>query len=300
MNSVLIIGATGAIGSKIAKEIETLKSSFKRAAFLTPLADAGLEKEAKYAAIDLERVIGSLSDPASYSGFDIVVSAVGDDLCAQQPKFIDAAFAGGVKHFYPAEYGADLYNPRTIDEAYFVDKIAARKHLESRVEEEPSLGYTLIMVGLFSDYFLLYNILGLSEDRKSANFIGDPESVLSTTASDDVAKVVAASLLPTHLKSLAGKREVRFSGTTLQVKDLFATFELAQASPINVIYTGFDASFLYAKEQAALGNSFLAKFASAQRSIGFGGAEMINDDNKEYSEIIPTTWKQAVEEFLKK
>src|ERR1700761_3517716 len=36
-------------------------------------------------------------------GFDIVISAVGDALCMNQPKYMDAAFAGGVRHFYPAE-----------------------------------------------------------------------------------------------------------------------------------------------------------------------------------------------------
>lgn len=101
--SVLIIGATGNIGSKISKELAAHKSELKRTAFLTAVADAGPEKEAKYAAIDLERVVGGLSDPASYKGFDIVISAVGDDLCAQQAEFADAAFAAGVKHFYPTE-----------------------------------------------------------------------------------------------------------------------------------------------------------------------------------------------------
>jgi len=37
------------------------------------------------------------------TGFDIVISAVGDALCMNQPKYMDAAFASGVKHFYPAE-----------------------------------------------------------------------------------------------------------------------------------------------------------------------------------------------------
>lgn len=103
MYSVIIIGATGTIGTKLSHELSVQKSAFRRAAFLTPLADAGPEKEARYAKVGLERIVGSLSDPESYKGFDIVISAVGDDLCPKQAEFIDAAFAAGVKHFVPGE-----------------------------------------------------------------------------------------------------------------------------------------------------------------------------------------------------
>jgi aspartate-semialdehyde dehydrogenase len=101
--SVLLLGASGTIGTKIAAELAIHKDQLKRVAFLTPLADAGPEKEEKYKVLQIERVVGSLENPTSYQGFDIVVSAVGDALCASQPKYMDAAFAGGVKHLYPAE-----------------------------------------------------------------------------------------------------------------------------------------------------------------------------------------------------
>lgn len=105
MYSVIILGATGIIGLELVKQFSVQKSHFKRLAFLTALADAGPEKEARYSKVEqqLERVVGSFSDPASYKGFDIVISVVGDDLCAQQHEFIDAAFAAGVKHFFPGE-----------------------------------------------------------------------------------------------------------------------------------------------------------------------------------------------------
>ena len=101
--SVLLLGASGTIGTKIAAELAIHKDELKRVAYLTPLADAGPDKEEKYKALKIERIVGSLEDPSSYQGFNIVVSAVGDALCASQPTYMDAAFAAGVKHFYPAE-----------------------------------------------------------------------------------------------------------------------------------------------------------------------------------------------------
>lgn len=64
--SVLLLGATGLIGRKIARELSNHKSSLKRVAFLTPTANAGQEKEEKYSKIPLERVVGALEDTNSY------------------------------------------------------------------------------------------------------------------------------------------------------------------------------------------------------------------------------------------
>ena len=101
--SVLLLGATGTIGSQIALKLAKYKDQLGRVAFLTPSADGGAEKEARYKNVPIPRVVGSYEDPASYKGFDIVISAVGDPLCEAQIKYIDASFEGGVKHFYPAE-----------------------------------------------------------------------------------------------------------------------------------------------------------------------------------------------------
>jgi len=101
-NSVLLIGATGFVGTKIAAELAVHKDQFKRVAFLAAATDnAG--KEARYAKVPLERVKGSPENSASYKGFDIVVSAVGDDLCAKQGVFFEAAVEGGARHFLPGE-----------------------------------------------------------------------------------------------------------------------------------------------------------------------------------------------------
>jgi aspartate-semialdehyde dehydrogenase len=105
--SVLLVGATGFIGSKFAAELAAHKNQFKRVAFLAASTD-NAEKEARYAKVPLERVKGGPESAASYKGFDIVLSAVGDDLCARQGVYFDAALEGGVKHFYPGECKCSL------------------------------------------------------------------------------------------------------------------------------------------------------------------------------------------------
>jgi hypothetical protein len=66
--SVLLLGATGLIGSKFAKELSIHKDNLKRIAFLTPTANSAPDKEAKYAKVPLERVNGALDDEKSYEG----------------------------------------------------------------------------------------------------------------------------------------------------------------------------------------------------------------------------------------
>lgn len=66
--SVLLLGATGLIGFKIANELSLHKDTLKRVAFLTPTAIADPEKEAKYSEVPLERVSGALDAAHSYTG----------------------------------------------------------------------------------------------------------------------------------------------------------------------------------------------------------------------------------------
>jgi len=41
------------------------------------------------------------------------------------------------------------------------------------------------MNGLFSEFMLDYNILGLSKDKKSAQFLGTSDALLTTTPTEE-------------------------------------------------------------------------------------------------------------------
>jgi hypothetical protein len=109
-SAILVLGAASPIGRKVSTELALQRHQFSRTAFLTHVAAAaaGAGEESRYATIDLDRVVGSFSDPNSYRGFDVVLSTTDEDddghSCAQQQtEYIDAAFAGGVRHFYTNE-----------------------------------------------------------------------------------------------------------------------------------------------------------------------------------------------------
>ncbi len=107
--AILVLGGASPLGHKVSTELARQKHHFSSAAFLTHAVDAAPQQEDRYATIDLDRVVGDYSNPDPYKGFDVVLSATGDDGhrcggCAQrQTEYIDAAFAAGVRHFYPNE-----------------------------------------------------------------------------------------------------------------------------------------------------------------------------------------------------
>jgi NAD dependent epimerase/dehydratase family enzyme len=75
--AVLLLGATGLIGSKIAQELAIHKNSLNRIAFLTPDAKPSPEKEKKYSTVPLERITGALDNSASYEGWISFLARIG-------------------------------------------------------------------------------------------------------------------------------------------------------------------------------------------------------------------------------
>jgi hypothetical protein len=194
--------------------------------------------------------------------------------------------------------GADLDRDGTYQERYFKDKIAARRHVEKRAAENPEFGYTLIMTGIFSDFFIENNILGLSADKRSATYTGAPENKLSTTHSEDVARIVVTSLLPTHLKSLNEKRRIEFAGSTLTIRDVFKTIEKVLGHEVAVTYISKEENLAKEKEYLEEGNMFMYTFSSAARSMGFGGSELDKLSNGAYPEIEARRWEDSVRTLL--
>jgi len=81
--------------------------------------------------------------------------------------------------------GPDFSNPVAAQESFFAPKLQVRKALEERASKDNSLGYTYVMTGIFSDFMVENNILGLSEDKRTATFLGDPDSLLTSTHTDE-------------------------------------------------------------------------------------------------------------------
>ncbi|KAJ7701162.1 hypothetical protein B0H17DRAFT_1046114 [Mycena rosella] len=230
--SVLIIGASGTVGRPLVQEFLRNKTSFGRIAVL-----ADPTKVSRFAHVQsqgVEVVVGSFLNPNSYKRFDTVISIAGNAAMKLQPGMIDAAIAGGVRHFYPSELGTDISYGAIGKKRYWRDKVATREHLRDRARELPGFAYTLLMTGAFTE-FAPSPFNDVDVEKHTASPYGAPDALISVTAMPDIMRYVVQSvLLP--LEQGQSCRELRVTGETLTWAALMEALEEVQGVEYDVIY----------------------------------------------------------------
>ena len=125
------------------------------------------------------------SDPAIFSqvggycplislGFQVVIACLGNHAIKNQPSLIDTALAGGVRHWYPSEFGADLTIGDNWNERYYRDKVLTRVHLQKRASENPEFGYTYFLDGRFTEWAPTPHF-GSDMKTHTAHIVGEPD-----------------------------------------------------------------------------------------------------------------------------
>jgi hypothetical protein len=115
-------------------------------------------------------------------GFEVVISLAGNANMKDQPSMIDAAAAGGARHFYPSEYGADLSIPELANVRYFRDKHLTRQHLVKTVSKVPGFRYTLLLTGSFTEW-AISDFFGVDIEKHTVETYGDSDAKINNTAS---------------------------------------------------------------------------------------------------------------------
>jgi hypothetical protein len=98
-----------------------------------------------------------------------------------QPGMIDAAIAGGARHFYPSELGTDISYGDIGKKRFFRDKVATREHLHDRAREVPGFAYTLLMTGGFTE-LAPSSFNNVDVEKHTASPYGSPDALVTLTA----------------------------------------------------------------------------------------------------------------------
>jgi len=186
--SILVAGATGDLGRRIARELLTHDTRVRV-----------LTRSGSSAATDLqagdprvEVVEAEYADPAALdaavAGVDTVVSALSGTrpvIVDAQRALLDAAVRTGVPRFVPSDYSAD----------YRQIAIGSNRNLEMRREfaadvDAAPLRATSVLNGAFTD-MLTGQAPMISFSRHRVLFWSSADQVLDFTTKDDVARVVA-------------------------------------------------------------------------------------------------------------
>jgi hypothetical protein len=114
----------------------------------------------------------------------VVISLAGNAIMGDQPAMIDAAVLGGVRHFYPSEYGVDLTQAGLANVRYFRDKHDTRRHLAKKTKETPGFRYTLLLTGSFTEW-AVSDFFGVDTEKHTVEIYGDPDAIINNTASNE-------------------------------------------------------------------------------------------------------------------
>jgi hypothetical protein len=130
------------------------------------------------------------------SGQDVVISVLGPYGLPLQSNLVKAAAKAGVRRFIPAEFGADLLNPRCRAFPVHGLKVDVQELLKQKFTQT-GMTYTLIFTGPFLDWGLRNGfILNLKEH--TATLYDQGLHTFSATTLHTIVKAIVASLQ--HLK----------------------------------------------------------------------------------------------------
>ncbi|KAJ7302721.1 hypothetical protein DFH08DRAFT_927703 [Mycena albidolilacea] len=222
--SVIIIGASGALGRPLVEEFQRQRARFGSVAILSDPAKAHKFSEVQKSGIEV--VIGSFLDFKCYQGFDVVLSVVGNGAMRLQPGMIEAAVAGGVRHFYPSEFGTDFSQAGLWQFRYFRDKVATRDHLAAKAKEVPDFRYTLMLTGAFTDW-AAGEFSGVDVKNHTVEAYGYPDAQIAVTALADIARYTVESVLLPFPEGQS-RREIRVRGDQVTFKQLISLLEEVQ------------------------------------------------------------------------
>ena len=216
MTTVLIAGATGMLGHRIAGHLLAQPDTAVRLLVRDP-ATADPDKAARLAALVSRGAVvitGDVTDPASLdqatAGVDVVVSALQGDpsvIVDGQVALAEAAARSGVRRFFPSDFAIDLFAAPAGAPQFDIRKEAA-----AAIEAFP-LEVTHVLNGGFMDMMLdpkAAAVVNLQDG--TAQLWGTGDEPFNLTTVDDTARFTA--LLATDPERVAGTRRVSGSETT--------------------------------------------------------------------------------------
>jgi len=290
--TILVVGATGSLGTKIVRELRAANASVR----VTYRASAKPEQLDALRAAGPELVAADLSDAASLAracaGVEVVVSAVQglrDIIVDGQTRLLRAAEEAGVARMIPSDYALDFFKTpeggnRNLD---------LRREL-NRAFESSRVRPTSVLCGAFMD-LIAYGAIGPDPKTGVYRVWGDPDQPYDFTLTDDVAKYIAAAALDGE-----APRMLRVAGDTKSARELAAIFAEVRGTPVTVEVAGsvadLDTQIQHMRSAGEEpGNPFpVWQRMQYTRDMASGLGRLVPLDNGRYPHIRPTTVRELL------
>jgi nucleoside-diphosphate-sugar epimerase len=292
MTRVLVVGASGRMGQKIASELAARGAAVR----VTHRATTKPEALAALRATGAEPVAADLADAdglaRACAGVDVVVSSVQglrDVIVDGQTRLLRAAEAAGVARMVPSDYALDFFKTepggnRNLD---------LRRDFNAALDASRVRG-TSVLCGAFMDLIAMGRI-GPAPDTGVYRVWGDPDQPYDFTLTDDVARYVAAVAL-----DAGAGRFVRVAGDTLSPRALAAVFEEVRGARVTIESAGtladlsraIDGMRARAPAEAEVFPIWQAMQYTRDMASGRGALSPL--DNARYPDIEPTTVRELL------
>ena len=293
-NTVLLAGATGMLGARIADHLledegVALRLLVRPAALADPGKRSGLDSLVGRGA---ELVEGDVADPASLvratEGVDVVVSALqgGREVVVDgQIALARAAAKSGVRRFLPSDFALDLFKASPGE----LPPFDLRREAD---EEISSLGmeHVHILNGAFLDTLATGGgIVEFDDEAGIATFWGNGEEHFDATTVDDTARYTARVAVDPTVSS--GKFAV--AGQQLSFGDIVEEAERGNGRRYERRSRGTtDELRAWVADQRAAGEAMAAMYGTYQLYMLTGQTALDDLQNDRYPDIEPVTLDQ--------
>lgn len=294
MTAVLVVGATGALGSKIVGSLRRrgariralVRPETNHTDVVRTLADGGVEIVEGNILDAVDGLARTLED------VDVVISAVqgGEDVVTHgQVNLIRAAENAGVPRMIPSDFAVDLFRLDHGDNVFLDHRRKADEAFEGS-----SVKPTSILNGAFIEVMTAPFIEMVDWNNGTFSYWGDGDQPCDFSTVIDTAEYTAAAALD---PAVAG-RPVRVAGDVLTMKEFHAALERGSGRQLELRRLG-GVDDLWAEIQR--------RKAAAQSPVEYvalqylwamvsGKAKLDPLDNAHYGDIRPT----GVEEFARR
>jgi len=223
MTKVLVVGATGLVGSNLVRACT--ERGFVVRALVRPETLANTRKMDPIRASGAVIMEGSLEDFDSLfkacKSMDIVISAVSGAQLAQQSLLVRAAIKAKVKRFIPSDFGVDAKIAGEGSCALFDIKIKIHQAIK-----ESGINYTFIHSNGFFEYWV-YSLgqvgltIGLTAPPDEVEFYGKGNVKFAMGSLWDIARITARTVDDPHTKN----QEIAIIANVMTQEELIQLWE---------------------------------------------------------------------------
>ncbi|EFQ34561.1 hypothetical protein CGRA01v4_13931 [Colletotrichum graminicola] len=277
IRKVAVIGATGKLGSVIAKTL--LESGFE----VTAIQRAESEKTAPAGCKSVKLDMNDFNALASgLKGHDAVISAAPDPIVFEEQKiWIDAAIAARVKRIFPSEFSTNLESPLAEGLPIVTGKVRTRRYLVEQVPKSGgNLSWTSVNNGPFLELVLGFGGLGPDFRTHTARYHNGGDNLIGTTRLVDIAETIAKILRDENgLYTEAGNKSVYIHSAAVTEKQMTEFAEKVTGLSFAVEYYNVEELYQDAKAKLANGDTsaMIQFYHQMMYGKGYGGSESFQE-----------------------